>query len=132
MPGSNSSARISIAMLPPTNSIRNENSKYSVPMSLWLVDMNQRSKKLWWCSWWTACAVLDMVRILKECLAAFVAASTLGRNRFLRFHLCGARGLVERRRVLLRGKPSVELVARQHLHHHRHGAVVLAAQHVAL
>src|SRR6185312_15606493 len=120
----------------PTNSIRNENDRYSVPMSLWLVDMNQRSKKPWWCSsWWMACAVLDMVRILGECLCCFCswcAASTLGGCRLLRRGLRGARGLVERRGVFLFRKPGVELILRQHLDHDRHGAVVLPAQHVAL
>ena len=33
-PGSNSSARISIAIVPPTRNIANENHRYIVPMSL--------------------------------------------------------------------------------------------------
>ncbi len=43
-PGSNSSRRISSASTPPDSSIVNENSRYSVPMSLWLVANSQRRK----------------------------------------------------------------------------------------
>jgi hypothetical protein len=45
-PGMNSSARISNAMAPPTKNIASENSRYRVPMSLWLVVNNQRPKPL--------------------------------------------------------------------------------------
>ncbi len=41
-PGWNSSARIVSAMQPPTRNIVNENHRYSVPMSLWLVVVIQR------------------------------------------------------------------------------------------
>ena len=41
-PGSNSSARMVIAIVPPTRNIVNENHRYSVPMSLWLVVITQR------------------------------------------------------------------------------------------
>ena len=41
-PGWNSSARISSASTPPNISMVKENSRYSVPMSLWLVANTQR------------------------------------------------------------------------------------------
>ena len=41
-PGWNSSARMVSAMQPPTKNIVSENSRYSVPMSLWLVVVIQR------------------------------------------------------------------------------------------
>ena len=41
-PGWNNSARIISASTPPTISMVNENSRYSVPMSLWLVANTQR------------------------------------------------------------------------------------------
>ncbi len=50
-PGWNSSARISSASTPPTISMVNENSRYSVPMSLWLVANIQRRQPVgvaWW------------------------------------------------------------------------------------
>jgi hypothetical protein len=49
MPGMNSSARMISAIEPPMKNISSENSRYSVPMSLWLVPKNQRSTKpgLW-------------------------------------------------------------------------------------
>ena len=47
-PGWNSSARITIAIAPPMKNITRENTRYSVPMSLWLVELNQRWKKLCW------------------------------------------------------------------------------------
>ena len=53
-PGWNSSARIARASTPPTISMVNENSRYSVPMSLWLVAYTQRrhpAGEWWWSSW---------------------------------------------------------------------------------
>ncbi len=41
-PGWNSSARMIIAIVPPTMNIVNENHRYIVPMSLWLVVVSQR------------------------------------------------------------------------------------------
>ena len=41
-PGSKSSARMVIAIVPPTMNIVNENHRYIVPMSLWLVVVSQR------------------------------------------------------------------------------------------
>ncbi len=41
-PGSNSSARMPSAITPPDRNMMNENSRYSVPMSLWLVANSQR------------------------------------------------------------------------------------------
>ncbi len=41
-PGSKSSARMIMAIAPPTKNISNENIRYSVPMSLWLVVKTQR------------------------------------------------------------------------------------------
>ena len=43
-PGLNSSARMVSAMIPPTMNITNENHRYSVPMSLWLVVVTQRMR----------------------------------------------------------------------------------------
>lgn len=61
-PGWNSSARISSASTPPIISMVNENSRYSVPMSLWLVANTQRRQPVgpwWWspwsCAWPPAC-----------------------------------------------------------------------------
>ena len=53
-PGWNSSARISSASTPPNISMKNENSRYSVPMSLWLVAYTQRRQPAGasWCSSW--------------------------------------------------------------------------------
>ena len=48
-PGSISSRRISTDMKAPMMNIRKLKSRYSVPMSLWLVEKNQRSKKP--CRW---------------------------------------------------------------------------------
>ena len=50
-PGSNSSARISIAIEPPTKNIVSENHRYIVPMSLWLVVVSQRVNPVGWCAW---------------------------------------------------------------------------------
>jgi hypothetical protein len=44
-PGSMSSQRISTDMNAPMMNITNANTRYSVPMSLWLVEKNQRSMK---------------------------------------------------------------------------------------
>ena len=52
MPGSNNSARMIMAMEPPTKNISIENTRYRVPMSLWFVVNSQRCRKpcgLW--SW---------------------------------------------------------------------------------
>ena len=49
-PGWNSSARIVSAMMPPAMNMMNENHRYSVPMSLWLVVMIQRMIPLGWCA----------------------------------------------------------------------------------
>ena len=45
MPGWNSSARMIIAIEPPTKNIISANIRYSVPMSLWLVVNSQRCRK---------------------------------------------------------------------------------------
>jgi hypothetical protein len=42
MPGWNSSTRSVSASTPPSNSMVNENHRYIVPMSLWLVVVTQR------------------------------------------------------------------------------------------
>ena len=49
MPGSASSARMMPEMAPPMIPATIAKIRYSVPISLWLVDMNQRAKKpgLW-------------------------------------------------------------------------------------
>jgi hypothetical protein len=49
MPGEASSARMMAEMVPPITPAMIAKIRYSVPMSLWLVDMNQRAKKpgLW-------------------------------------------------------------------------------------
>ena len=48
-PGWNSSARMTMAMAPPIKNITRANTRYRVPMSLWLVEYNHRSMKpcLW-------------------------------------------------------------------------------------
>ena len=53
-PGWNSSARISMANAPPTISMVKENSRYSVPMSLWLVANTQRRQPDGAWSWWSS------------------------------------------------------------------------------
>ena len=45
-PGSNSSLRISSAIVPPTRNMMKLNQRYSVPMSLWLVVVIQRMMPL--------------------------------------------------------------------------------------
>src|SRR5574337_126020 len=50
-PGSNSSARITIAIAPPMISIVNANSRYIVPMSLWLVANTQRRQPVGAWAW---------------------------------------------------------------------------------
>ena len=45
-PGWNSSARMTSAMVPPTRNMVNENHRYIVPMSLWLVVVTQRMNPL--------------------------------------------------------------------------------------
>jgi len=51
-PGWNSSVRSSSAFTPPTSSIANENHRYIVPMSLWLVANSQRRHPVGWsCAW---------------------------------------------------------------------------------
>ena len=45
MPGSASSARIMPEIAPPIIPAMIAKIRYSVPMSLWFVDMNQRAKK---------------------------------------------------------------------------------------
>ncbi|MNF37668.1 hypothetical protein D3C85_1100320 [compost metagenome] len=50
-PGWNSSARITMAMLPPNRNMAKLNTRYIVPMSLWLVVSTQRIRPLagpWW------------------------------------------------------------------------------------
>ena len=44
-PGWNSSARITSAIVPPRKNMMPANTRYSVPMSLWLVVMTQRFRK---------------------------------------------------------------------------------------
>ncbi len=53
MPGLASSARIRPEIAPPMIPATIAKIRYSVPMSLWFVDMNQRAKKpgLWSASW---------------------------------------------------------------------------------
>ena len=56
-PGWNSSSRITPDIAPPMMNMMNENTRYSVPMSLWLVVNTQRSRKpcgfsSWWASSW--------------------------------------------------------------------------------
>jgi hypothetical protein len=44
-PGMNNSARIIMAMAPPIRNAASDNTRYSVPMSLWLVVNSQRFRK---------------------------------------------------------------------------------------
>ena len=46
IPGWNSSARMTMAKAPPKRNIANENHRYMVPMSLWLVVYSQRERPL--------------------------------------------------------------------------------------
>ena len=51
-PGWNNSARMPKASTPPIINIVNENNKYNVPMSLWLVaNTHRRQPAGAWCSW---------------------------------------------------------------------------------
>jgi len=53
MPGMNSSARITSAIPPPVRNMIRLNTRYIVPMSLWLVVVSQRRMPFWgpwWCS----------------------------------------------------------------------------------
>ncbi len=69
-PGLNSSARITMAKVPPTKNMMQLNTRYSVPMSLWLVVVTQRPQKpcgLWsWASWASACSRMGHVTVLAE------------------------------------------------------------------
>ncbi len=59
-PGWNSSARMIIAIPPPTKNISSANNRYRVPMSLWLVVVTQYQSVFfgaWW-SWSCAAAVV--------------------------------------------------------------------------
>ena len=61
MPGSISSQRMMPEMEPPISPATIAKIRYSVPMSLWFVDMNQRTKKVGLCAsaerpGWTSCA----------------------------------------------------------------------------
>ncbi len=53
-PGWNNSARISKASTPPTINIVKLNSRYKVPMSLWLVANTHRRQPVGACSWWSS------------------------------------------------------------------------------
>ena len=55
MPGSASSQRIRPDRAPPTIPAMMEKIRYSVPMSLWLVEKNQRVKNggTWLCASWS-------------------------------------------------------------------------------
>ncbi len=66
-PGIASSVRITTEKAAPMIAIRNANPRYRVPMSLWLVEKNQRSMKpcLWpWASWWSATGVVAAIAYL--------------------------------------------------------------------
>ena len=73
-PGTASSRRITTLNSAPMVTIVKENSRYSVPMSLWLVENSQRSTKpcLWpWSSaWWRSAVVgvLDMASAWNTCV----------------------------------------------------------------
>ena len=61
-PGLHSSARMTIAMAPPMKNMMSANTRYIVPMSLWLVANSQRPMPLGFSSWWSpscvcACAI---------------------------------------------------------------------------
>jgi hypothetical protein len=54
-PGLNSSARMTIAISPPTKNMVRLNTRYIVPMSLWFVANSQRRQPCtgpWWSSGW--------------------------------------------------------------------------------
>ena len=54
-PGLNSSARMPSASTPPTISMVKANSRYKVPMSLWLVAKTQRRHPWGWSCAWSSC-----------------------------------------------------------------------------
>jgi len=79
-PGVASSARMTTLIAAPMMNIVKENSRYSVPMSLWLVEKNQRSTKPWWWpwwSWWCSASVWAMALLPLECVCVAAAARPL-------------------------------------------------------
>ena len=82
-PGWNSSARMPSASTPPTISIVKLNSRYIVPMSLWLVANSQRRQpcgwpwawsSAWW-PWWSRTALMGWFLGL-GCGRAYLRAAT--------------------------------------------------------
>jgi hypothetical protein len=69
-PGLNSSARMPSASTPPMISIVKLNTRYIVPMSLWLVANSQRRQPVgwpWaWSSWWPASWPWSSTALMKE------------------------------------------------------------------
>src|SRR5690606_18231518 len=160
-PGIASSLRITTENPAPMITIVKLKSRYSVPMSLWLVEKNQRSMKPClgpWSSWtWAPSAAAGYVDMMLPTSDAW-SVCACGRSACrgdggLRVHprgggsgfglgLRGGRGLHgrgcgrggRRRRVPgpLRRQPLAELGLGHRLHHDRHEAVVLAAKLGAL
>src|SRR5690606_22435432 len=129
-PGWNSSARMTMAIEPPMMNIASENSRYSVPMSLWLVANTQRARKpcgASWCSPWAASWVavaLAMVLLPRSVLRSALGGHDDGGG------LRGARDLFAGGG--LGRQPALELGPRHGFDHDRHEAVVLAAELGAL
>ncbi len=60
-PGSNNSVRMTRAMQPPIRNMVSENTRYSVPMSLWLVVNSQRLSPLAGSSWCSSCVMTVLI-----------------------------------------------------------------------
>ncbi len=73
-PGWNSSARMTSAIRPPMRNIASENTRYMVPMSLWLVVVSHRLMPAGfssWCAWSAVCSWCAM-----SAYSAFASTAT--------------------------------------------------------
>src|SRR5579885_580825 len=127
-PGCASSVRITPENSAPTQAMMKANTRYSVPMSLWLVEHTQRLKKpcglsSWCASEWATCVV--MIDLGCECRGLRLAGAGGGRRGGGGRIGAGGRGF-------LFVQPLLEFGHRHGLDHDRHEAVVLAAQLGAL
>src|SRR5690606_39059560 len=134
MPGTNSSARMTSAIAPPIRNMTRLNTRYIVPMSLWLVVVSHRVMPFAgpWSSWWSAAWPWVWVALIFQLLRN---GDAHGRHLVNRGNDGGGlrrRGGRRLARGLLRGEPRVEVGLRLHLDHHRHEAVVAAAELGAL
>src|SRR5690606_14227928 len=123
--------------------INSENTRYSVPMSLWFVVNNQRFRKpcgLWswssWASWWMAGLTAAMACAIpgvpaRGCRPARGERELFVRPSLRRGRVCDVCGGGRLRGGLGR-HPLLELRLRHRLHDDRHETVVLAAELRAL